>query len=42
MNRVVGSNGDPREPTLDPQRIVGFLQAFASDAPQGSHGGGPR
>ena len=31
MNRVVGSNEDPREPRLDSQRIIGFLQAFASD-----------
>ena len=31
MNRVVGSHGDPREPVLDPQRIVAFLQSFAGD-----------
>lgn len=31
MNRVVGSNADPREPRLDPQRITAFLQAFADD-----------
>ncbi len=42
MNRVVGSNNDPREPTLDPQRIVGFLQAFASDSPGSGGGGGTR
>ena len=41
MNRVVGSNADPREPRLDPQRITGFLQAFASDA-SASGGGGLR
>ncbi len=34
MNRVVGSTADPREPTLDPRRIVDFLQAHASDGPQ--------
>ena len=40
MNRVVGSQRDPREPSLDPQRITGFLQAFASDAagPPGAMG----
>ncbi len=32
MNRVVGSIDDPREPRLDPQRIIAFLQEFASDA----------
>ena len=32
MNRVVGTSRDPREPRLDPGRIVGFLKAFASDA----------
>lgn len=32
MNRVVGSRPDPREPRFDPQRIVAFLQAHASDA----------
>lgn len=31
MNRVVGSAADPREPTLDPRRIVDFLQVHASD-----------
>ena len=31
MNRVVGSVRDPREPTLEPRRIIAFLQAHASD-----------
>jgi hypothetical protein len=42
MNRVVGGNGDPREPRLEPQRIIAFLQAFASDAPAAVGGGGRR
>lgn len=39
MNRVVGSVPDPREPQLDPPRIIAFLQTFARDAPAQPAGG---
>jgi hypothetical protein len=45
MNRVVGSQPDPREPRFDPHRIIAFLQAHASDransTPQPMRTGGP-
>ena len=47
MNRVVGSNPDPREPRFEPQRIIAFLQAHARDrepptSPQSMGPGGDR
>jgi hypothetical protein len=41
MNQVVGSRADPREPVLEPQRIVAFLQAFAGEASDTASSGKP-
>jgi len=41
MNQVVGSHADPREPVLEPQRIVAFLQAFAGEVSDTASSGKP-